>query len=530
MPVPKPSDVPRWADGGTGTPTNVVDPPEHNGSISAWAAGDYAVATFVGKGGNYYIVTSISGTGTSTTGPTGTGSTTDNPGPNQVVWGWVTTTPVTKDSGWLPGQQPPAQWFNWLFYTINLWILWLQDIANQSFNGGGVGPWTGEHLFTGGHPGFGNSPLTVTAGISTSGGDIDAIYAAGSGAGSGVQGVGGPSGLGGLFVGGASSAYGAQCQAGAGSNGAGCYHQGDGAGPGAACYGGTGGGAGALGYGQGSATGLGGSSGSSTMGGVTGANTGAGPGVLGTSSTGIGGQFTGGTNNTGCEGIGTGLGNGVSGVGGSGGNAGVLGAGYTGTNGGGVKGVGQGTGPGVEGVSDGASYGVKGTGGGSAPGVAGFGGSGGGSGAKGTPGTGSTVAFEAWGGLEFQGTPPTKTADCGTDQYFGPHIPKVNGNVTTDGAGAIAFNGVGIGSAGITIPDPTEIIIQVTFSHAMADTTYGITYGSAATSSTALTCPATIPGSKTIHGFQFAVFTAGGSLLPASVALEASFVVSGRHV
>lgn len=197
MPVAKPTDVPRWADGGTNTPTNVVDPPEHNGSIAAWAPGPYTVATFVGRAGNYYIVTGIAGTGTSTTGPAGTGTTIDNPGANQVVWGFVTTTPVTKDSGWLPGIQPPAQFFNWIFFLIYQWILWIQDLANQNFTGGGgVGPWTGLHIFTGG---VGTTaPITVEAGISTSGGQVPGIDSTGSphpggNAGTGLIGRGGPS-------------------------------------------------------------------------------------------------------------------------------------------------------------------------------------------------------------------------------------------------------------------------------------------------------------------------------------------------
>ena len=145
MPVAKPSSVPRWADV---SPANIVEPPEHSSSIPAWAAGTYAVGNPVVRFGNEYIVTAILGTGTSVTGPTGTGNTTDNAGANQVVWAYVTSTPVTKDSGWLPNTQPPAQWFNWLFNLIYLWILWLQDIANQNFTSSGVGPWTAPHDFT----------------------------------------------------------------------------------------------------------------------------------------------------------------------------------------------------------------------------------------------------------------------------------------------------------------------------------------------------------------------------------------------
>lgn len=236
MPVAKPTDVPRWADGGTNTPTNVVDPPEHNGSIAGWAPGPYTVGTFVGRGGNYYIVTGIAGTGTSTTGPVGTGATTDNPGANQVVWGWVTTTPVTKDSGWLPNTQPPAQWFNWLFNLIYQWVLWIQDLANQNFTGGSVGPWTGLHQFTGG---VGTTaPITIEAGISTSGGPVPGIDSTGGRNGAGNPGPG-VKGTGGLPILGATGAPGL---AGYGSgSGEGLYAEGGPTGNGATIFGGLGG-------------------------------------------------------------------------------------------------------------------------------------------------------------------------------------------------------------------------------------------------------------------------------------------------
>lgn len=231
MAVPKPSDVPRWADGGTDTPTNVVNPPEHSSSIPAWAAGAFAVGNPVVRSGNEYVVTAIAGTGTSTTGPTGTGTTVDNPGANQVTWQFVTATPVTKDSGWLPNVQPPAQFFNWLFFIIYQWILWIQDIANQDFNGSGSpqnGPWTGSHQFTGGQS-IGGAAIAVNAGASSGGGTIYGIWSVGSNSGTigvhpgvglrgdgginsldpadgadGVEGNGGGSGNGGKFRGGTS--------------------------------------------------------------------------------------------------------------------------------------------------------------------------------------------------------------------------------------------------------------------------------------------------------------------------------------
>ncbi len=66
---------------------------------SAWSATTYTAGQLVTKTSNVYIVTSISGSGTSTTGPSGTGTgQVDNAGANQVVWDYLaagTAVPVT---------------------------------------------------------------------------------------------------------------------------------------------------------------------------------------------------------------------------------------------------------------------------------------------------------------------------------------------------------------------------------------------------------------------------------------------------
>jgi hypothetical protein len=69
---------------------------------TAWAAGTFTVGRLVTKGGITYGVISISGSGTSTTGPSGSGTTTDNPGGNQVVWDAVISAPGVPAAGFVP--------------------------------------------------------------------------------------------------------------------------------------------------------------------------------------------------------------------------------------------------------------------------------------------------------------------------------------------------------------------------------------------------------------------------------------------
>ena len=70
------------------------------GAPTAWSAGAFTVGQLVTKGGSTYIVAAIAGTGTSTTGPSGTGTgQVDNAGTNQVVWDYLA-----------PGSSVPINW------------------------------------------------------------------------------------------------------------------------------------------------------------------------------------------------------------------------------------------------------------------------------------------------------------------------------------------------------------------------------------------------------------------------------------
>ena len=70
------------------------------GAPTAWSAGAFTVGQLVTKGGSTYIVAAIAGTGTSTTGPSGTGTgQVDNAGANQVVWDYLA-----------PGSSVPINW------------------------------------------------------------------------------------------------------------------------------------------------------------------------------------------------------------------------------------------------------------------------------------------------------------------------------------------------------------------------------------------------------------------------------------
>jgi len=44
-----------------------------------------------------------------------------------------------KDIGWLQGERVPAEWLNWLFYTIWLWIVWFKTDKQSHLNGSLVG-------------------------------------------------------------------------------------------------------------------------------------------------------------------------------------------------------------------------------------------------------------------------------------------------------------------------------------------------------------------------------------------------------
>jgi hypothetical protein len=71
----------------------------------------------------------------------------------------VEPTEGKKDVGWATQEKPPAQYWNWLLYTIYLWINWLNDITNQAFT------WVGAQTFSAAST-F-NALVTATAGITS---------------------------------------------------------------------------------------------------------------------------------------------------------------------------------------------------------------------------------------------------------------------------------------------------------------------------------------------------------------------------
>jgi len=413
MPVAKPSSVPRFAsliawqashyytvgervtnDSGkiyqcstAGTTAGSGGPTGTGGSITdgsavwayqgatapAWISSTaYSVGDTVTNGGNVYVCIAA-GTSAGSGGPTGNGATGIVDG--TVTWQFtaaataITTQPPAgiADHGWLPGQRPPAQYWNWLWFQVYLWLLWLQDITNQALT------WTAAHTFQKG--------LTATQSTANTNG----ITSTGNGQGVGVAGVGGTAnGVGLSGTGGTAPAWQASH----------AYSVGDGvnhdsgkvyrcttAGTSASSGGptGTGGsisdGSVVWAYqapaissqgvrGQGTGTGAGGSfvGGSSNGNGVQGSAVGTGTGVVGVADTaGIGVMGTGGTASgagvsgfasagssaNGVEGYGDGSGNGVFGSSpNNASSAGVHGRGYSGGNGIGVKGTGAGAGPG----------------------------------------------------------------------------------------------------------------------------------------------------------------------------------------
>jgi len=409
MPVSRPTKLPRWAS--LSPSTSVVEPPENTAAIPAYAHSTvYHIGDPVMNAGAQWVVTLIAGTGTSASsgpGPTGGPGTlyVDNPGPNQVTFAYVTATPVSKDSGWIPGVQPPAQYFNWLFYLIFTWFQYVNDLNEQDFSATGgstVGPWTGPHSFRGSVDINAASPFTSTAG--TSSGSQGAIVT-GDGAAYGLTATGGATGSGIHALGGSNGA----------STGAGIIATGSPLGNGGHFFGGSGGNTvGVLAFGHGSSAGVQGTGGASGYGGLfSGGSTGGGVWAsAGSGGNGSGGTFTGHGSGDGVTAQGGATGNGITATGGATSGIGVQGTGGPGAAGGyfisgtgspfaalvgagvlasnaiGVLGVGDGSGAGVYGLGGTNTPGVYGSGDGTAAGVQGVGGSSGGSGVLGTGGAG----------------------------------------------------------------------------------------------------------------------------------------------
>ena len=171
----------------------------------AWAAGDYDVGDRVTNAGNAYMVLrEAAADANSTIAPTGTSSAPLALG-DGYTWIFIAAadavdtepTEGQKDVGWIPGQRPPAQIFNWLLWVIYRWLLWLQDIQNQALT------WTTTGTF---------APTTTNS---------VAVVATGSG-----------NARAGAFTGGPTSGSALSAVAGDGSNGTGVWGIGDGNGPG----------------------------------------------------------------------------------------------------------------------------------------------------------------------------------------------------------------------------------------------------------------------------------------------------------
>lgn len=347
----------------------------------------------------------------------------------------VEPTNTKKDTGWFPGEKPPAEYVNWLLNNLYTWVLWLQAYENEAH------VWAELQSFNKGI----NVSTTILNGI--------AVNAAGNGTGEAVLGTGGTDSAGGRFLGkGASKpgvdgygdtaggTGGAGVRGTAGSGAPGVDGVGNGAGAGARGVGGNTAGPGLLGTGGASSgVGVAGVGGSTNGIGVRGLGTGSGVGVdgvggttsaegvkgTGGASSGTGVRGVGGSSNgLGVRGEGSGSGAGVSGFGGATDAPGVIGLGngqgigVIGTGGAdatGVRGIGGASnGNGVQGIGDGTGSGVRGNGGdNSGPGVHGVGGSMAGPGVKAEK-TGAGVAIEAIGDIRTDSHVILGSSDSGT--------------------------------------------------------------------------------------------------------------------
>lgn len=281
---------------------------------------------------------------------------------------------TSKDAGFLNATRPPARFLNWILNNIYTWVLWLQDINNQTFTSGGVGAWTKPHQFT-------TSVANTTAGSFQGNGTGAGVSATGGGSnGTGMTCSGGGNGYAVLGTGNGSNPAGAFVGA---ADGAGVYGEGgpDIASPGGDFLGGSGGigghGVRSLGFGQGAGI-L-----------ATGGATGAGVKAHGGASGGAGVIGTGGSGSIG-----------VQGIGGASGGAGVDAVGTSGA-------------PGITALGNGAGAGIEATGGATAgPGVRAVGGANG-------------FALEvSTGNATFTGTPPTSSANPGQHALSSANVCK----------------------------------------------------------------------------------------------------------
>lgn len=116
-------------------------------------------------------------------------------------------TGTTKDTGVIPGRRTPAQYVNWIFYTIYTWVLWVQSLTDQALT------WTDLQTF---HNGILVSSTTAArTGVDSTGGASNGpgvkgtggsgngrgLWGQGTGNAPGVYGVGGTTAPGSQFIG-----------------------------------------------------------------------------------------------------------------------------------------------------------------------------------------------------------------------------------------------------------------------------------------------------------------------------------------
>jgi hypothetical protein len=189
MPLAKPTDIPRWASltawqpatyytvgervendtpdrvytcttagtsAGAGGPTGVGAGIADGTCVwdyvltlaPAWAGTTaYALGEQVTNGANMYLCITA-GTSAGAGGPTGTGT---DIADGTVVWTYLSAATAVRtqpsagemDVGWLTGQKPSAQYFNWNKWAVYRWVLWLRDIEQMALT------WVNTHVFNG---------------------------------------------------------------------------------------------------------------------------------------------------------------------------------------------------------------------------------------------------------------------------------------------------------------------------------------------------------------------------------------------
>ena len=410
-----------------------------------------------------------------------------------------------KDIGYEDAELPTHSEMNWLFNLIYQWAVWLDGLQDEALT------WTKLNTFT---QSVANTRAIHATGNGTAGGALFTGGATGGAAAYGIKGVGG------------------------GGNSEGVVGDGTGAGSGVKGIGGATGGSGVSGIGgAGDGNGVWGDANGAGSGvkGVGSATAGS-RGVIGTggstSGTGVEG-VGGGGNSTGVKGLGAGSAAGVWGTGGGSSGTGVSGTGGAG-NGNGVWGDGTGAGSGVKGIggATGGSAGVTGTSAATNGHGGSFTGSGTGVGVLAGAATADQAAvYITTGSLEFGtiGTYPDSD-DAVSNKLTPLNFDKAWGLIACDGTtGDIMVDGFNTADATQLISTGLNGMITVSFAEPMASDDYfvqvlcenGPVYG------------AEISG-KTVNKFDFRPQNIQDLTYPDAATLDSggyvfSFVVKGRQ-